>query len=170
MTIYSKLTSLHHPKRFDFPDNLLTTEFLTTSSYPYRNGLRFVWPRRTIFRNLLCFIRKTCRRVLNLFLVIALKSGTELHFWYSSLFEIRSVRWALKTILRQFPWKIYRKSSPVFERTHISEPCSTSIITDYHLRYSNFRSKTYLPILTKNFFRKTGTLLWQKKKWTTSII
>jgi len=152
MTIYSKLTSLHHPKRFHFPDNLLTTKFLTTSSYPYGNGLLFVWPRKTIFRNLLSFTRKTCRRYLNLFLIIALKSWTELHVWYSLLFKIRSVQSAPKTILRQFPLKIYRKSFPVFQRTHISKPCSTSIITDYHLQYSNFRSKTYLPILTKNFF------------------
>ena len=87
------------------------------------------WRKRTIFCNLLSFIRRTWPSYLNLSFIIALESGIEPHFSYNLLFEIRSVSQVPRTIRGQFLWKTSSKFSSAFRSVHASEPYFTPVIT-----------------------------------------
>ena len=145
--IYLKHPSLHPPRNFPFL-------FFVTSSLPNceRPAFRLAldgWPKRTIVGNLSFFIHRSCHSPLNLSLIIVLKSGIELHFSYSLLFEIRSVSRVSRTICWQFLWKTSKKFSSAIRSAH-----AFRVIFDHcqhcSLQYFNLGLQTYLPIL--NFF------------------
>jgi len=76
--------------------------FLLTSYHPFWGrydfiSVQFVWPKRTIFRNLSFFIRKSCPSHLNFSLIIALKIGIK-----NSIVLLVSI-WKVKPPLLEYP-------------------------------------------------------------------